>query len=123
RRFALIEVVAAVALLAALAAGSWLILRRGLRPLEQMAGATRTIAAGDLSVRVEPADGRSEVGQLGMAMNSMLDEIEQSFNERAATEASLRRFLSDASHELRTPLTSIRGFAELYRLNGARDDF
>jgi two-component system OmpR family sensor kinase len=28
----------------------------------------------------------------------------------------MRRFVADASHELRTPLTSIRGFAELHRL-------
>jgi two-component system OmpR family sensor kinase len=46
----------------------------------------------------------------------MLDEIEEAFAEREATEQRLRQFLSDASHELRTPLTSIQGFAELFRL-------
>lgn len=112
-----IELIAALALLSALGAGSWLILRRGLRPLEQMAGSAATITAGDLSQRVEPADDRTEVGQLGLALNTMLDGIEASFQERDATEQRLRQFLSDASHELRTPLTSIQGFAELFRLD------
>jgi two-component system OmpR family sensor kinase len=48
----------------------------------------------------------------------MLDEIEEAFAERDATEQRLRQFLADASHELRTPLTSIQGFAELFRLGG-----
>ena len=110
------ELFAGLALLGALTAGSWLILRRGLRPLENMAVSARSISAGDLSQRVAPADGRSEVGQLGLALNSMLGEIETAFQEREATEARLRQFLTDASHELRTPLTSIQGFAELFRV-------
>ena len=116
RRLVRIEMAAAAILLAALAAGAWLILRRGLRPLEKMADSASTITAGDLSVRVSPAESHTEVGQMGLAFNSMLDGIEGSFREREATERRLRQFLADASHELRTPLTSIRGFAELFRL-------
>jgi two-component system OmpR family sensor kinase len=117
----LIEVVAAAVLLGLLAVGSWLVLRRGLRPLEQMATSARSITAGDLSQRVAPADDRSEVGELGLALNTMLGDLETSFDERAATEQRLRQFLSDASHELRTPLTSIQGFAELFRLGADQD--
>ncbi len=120
-RLLLIETGAGVALLALLAGGSWLILRRGLRPLENMAHSASEISAGDLSHRVAPADGRSEIGQLGLALNTMLDEIETAFREREETEARLRQFLADASHELRTPLTSIQGFAELWRLGDATD--
>lgn len=116
RRLVRIEFTAAVVLLSTLAGGAWLILRRGLRPLEEMAGSAATITAGDLSERVAPADDRTEVGQLGLALNTMLDGIEVSFREREASEARLRQFLADASHELRTPLTSIQGFAELFRL-------
>jgi two-component system OmpR family sensor kinase len=116
-RLVIIETAAAVVLLALLAAGSWLILRRGLHPLEQMAASARSITAGDLSQRVAPADQRTEVGQLGLALNTMLGEIEEAFQEREATERRLRQFLADASHELRTPLTSIQGFAELFRLD------
>ena len=116
RRLTFIEGGAALALLTALAGGSWLILRRGLRPLEHMATSARSITAGDLSRRVVADDPRTEVGQLGLALNTMLGEMEVAFRERDATERRLRRFLADASHELRTPLTSIRGFAELFRV-------
>jgi two-component system OmpR family sensor kinase len=121
RRLVAIETTASLALLAILATGAWFILRRGLRPLEEMATSARSITAGDLSQRVEPADARSEVGQLGLALNTMLGEIEAAFREREATEMRLRQFLSDASHELRTPLTSIQGFAELFRLGADQD--
>ena len=115
-KLATTELVAALCLLALVALGAWLVLRRGLRPLEQMAATASTITAGQLATRVEPADERSEVGQLGLALNTMLGRLEGAFDEREATEQRLRQFLADASHELRTPLTSIQGFAELFRL-------
>ncbi|MBI2704261.1 MAG: HAMP domain-containing histidine kinase [Actinobacteria bacterium] len=118
-----IEATAASLLLALLAAGSWYILRRGLQPLESMATQAHSITAGDLdlSQRVSPSEDKTEVGQLGMALNTMLGEIEDAFREREATEQRLRQFLADASHELRTPLTSIQGFAELARLGADQD--
>lgn len=116
RRLIVIEVIAATAILAVLGTGSWLILRKGLRPLENMAIQASAISAGNLADRVTLANNRSEVGQLGLALNTMLGGIEQSFIERQATEDRLRQFLADASHELRTPLTSIQGFAELSRM-------
>ncbi|MCU1345648.1 MAG: histidine kinase, partial [Acidimicrobiia bacterium] len=121
-RLLLIESLSAVALLAVLGTGSWLVLRRGLRPLERMATSARSISAGDLSQRVTPADSKSEVGQLGEALNTMLGEIEAAFKEREANEQRLRQFLADASHELRTPLTSIRGYAELARMRAQPTD-
>jgi two-component system OmpR family sensor kinase len=98
----------------------WL-LRRGLRPLEDMATTAGAIAAGDLGRRVPAADDTSEVGRLGSALNVMLTRIEEAFDEQSAAEARLRQFVADASHELRTPLTSIQGYTELLR-RGAFDD-
>jgi two-component system, OmpR family, sensor kinase len=95
---------------------TWLVVRRGLRPLERMGVAARS-AATDLSQRVEPATASTEVGRLGLAINTMLGQLETAFAERAANEQRLRHFVSDASHELRTPLTSMRGYAELLRRN------
>jgi two-component system OmpR family sensor kinase len=121
-RLVLIEGAAGAALLVLLGTGSWLILRRGLQPLERMAVTAGSIRAGDLSHRVDAADGRGEVGELGLALNTMLDDLERAFAERDATAQRLRQFLADASHELRTPLTSIRGFAELFRLGDEQVD-
>ncbi len=110
-----LEFLVSIAVLIALAAGAWLIIRLSLRPLQKMADTAGEIAAGDLSRRVEETDDRTEVGQLGNALNIMLGRIETAFREREASEARLRRFVADASHELRTPLTSIRGYAELFQ--------
>jgi len=79
------------------------------------------IAGGDLSHRVEPETDRTEVGRLGMALNRMLERLEEAFSRREASEERLRQFLADASHELRTPLSSIRGYAELYRMGATED--
>jgi two-component system OmpR family sensor kinase len=119
-RLLLIEVLVTAAVLGGIGMTAWWLVRRGLRPLDQMAATAGRIAAGDLSERVETTDPRTEVGQLGLALNTMLSGIEGAFAARAASEDRLRRFLADASHELRTPLTSIRGYAELFD-RGARD--
>jgi len=108
--------------LLALALVAWLIVRLGLRPLDRIGDTAGAIAAGDLSRRVSPATPATEVGRLGIALNAMLDRLEQAFAEREASETRLRRFLADASHELRTPLSSIRGYAELFRIGAARDE-
>ena len=109
-----VELLVSLAILLGLGVlASWIV-RRDLRPLEQMAETAGEIASGSLDLRVTPADGRTEVGRLGLALNAMLGEIETAFAARAASEGRMRRFLADASHELRTPLTSIRGYAELF---------
>jgi two-component system OmpR family sensor kinase len=88
--------------------------RQATRPLEAIAATADSIAAGDLSRRVDDATDSSEVGRVGVAINAMLNEIEGAFKRRDASESRLRRFVADASHELSTPLTSIRGYAELF---------
>jgi two-component system OmpR family sensor kinase len=120
-RLLLVEALVIAGVLAVLAIGAWWLVRLGLRPLDRMGNTAGAIAAGDLSRRVEPADDRTEVGRLGLALNSMLAQIERAFREREASEGRLRRFLADASHELRTPLASIRGYAELFRIGATRD--
>ncbi len=120
QRLVVIELIVVGGVLLAIGLLSWWLVRLGLRPLDRMAETAGAIVGGDLSKRVEPADDRTEVGQLGTALNTMLGRIETSFDEQRASEARLRRFIADASHELRTPLTSIRGYAELFR-RGAAD--
>jgi two-component system, OmpR family, sensor kinase len=114
-----VELIVIAAVVLALVALAWFVIRVGLRPLDRIGATAGAIAAGDLSRRVSPAGQRTEVGRLGLALNAMLGQIEHAFAERQASEDRLRRFLSDASHELRTPLTSIRGYAELFRMGAA----
>ena len=94
---------------------SWWLIRAGLRPVDRMIDTAAAIAGGDLSRRVPGADPRTELGQLGTALNEMLGQIERSTAARVASEERMRRFVADAAHELRTPLTSLQGNAELYR--------
>ena len=116
-----IEVIASGIVLLALTVLVIWVVRRGLRPLEDVVTAADGVAAGDLSHRVPVSNPNTEVGHLGVAFNTMVDRIEESFAERDESEDRLRRFVADASHELRTPLTSIRGYAELFR-QGAVDE-
>jgi two-component system OmpR family sensor kinase len=109
-------------------AGYWVV-HRSLQPLVEVEKTAVSIAAGQLDSRVPQGDPNTEVGQLALALNGMLAQIQRAV---AASEASaekahlsedrMRRFITDASHELRTPLTTIRGFAELYRQGGGDVD-
>lgn len=102
-------------LITLIAVASRIVIKVGMRPLEDVEDTAEQIAAGDLSARMPDANPHTEVGRLVTSLNSMLGRIETSFAARAESENKLRRFVADASHELRTPLTAIRGFSELYR--------
>ncbi|HEY6744696.1 MAG TPA: HAMP domain-containing sensor histidine kinase [Mycobacteriales bacterium] len=118
-----IAAVAAAGLLLTGIAGA-LIVRLALRPLRRVAATATRVSelpldrgAVDLSERVPAADTdpRTEVGQVGAALNRMLGHVSQALTARQASETRVRQFVADASHELRTPLASIRGYAELTR--------
>jgi two-component system OmpR family sensor kinase len=103
---------------------TWLIVSYALRPLRRVAATATEVASMeldrgevDLSVRVPAADTdtRTEVGQVGAALNTMLGHVDSALKARQASESRVRQFVADASHELRTPLASIRGYAELTR--------
>jgi two-component system, OmpR family, sensor kinase len=116
-----IELAVSLGLLAALLVLMTVLVRLGLRPLEDMARQADAIADGDLTRRVKPDDGDGEIARLGRALNGMLEQIETAFAQRTRSEERLRSFLADASHELRTPLTSIRGYAELLQKDALGD--
>ncbi|MFD5507885.1 sensor histidine kinase [Streptomyces sp. NPDC127051] len=95
-----------------------------LRPLRRVAAtATRVselplhsgVPALHERVPEAEADPRTEVGQVGAALNRMLGHVSSALMARQQSETRVRQFVADASHELRTPLASIRGYAELTR--------
>ncbi len=109
-----------------------LLVRRQLRPLNEVAETAHAVAelplsSGeiDLTDRVPahltdrvPAhltDERTEVGRMGAALNVLLAHVETSLEARHRSEQQVRQFVGDASHELRTPLATIHGYAELSR--------
>ncbi|GAA1478271.1 HAMP domain-containing sensor histidine kinase [Nocardioides aestuarii] len=107
---------------AAAAVGGTLLVRRQLRPLRDVAGTAHRVselplATGDVAVheRVPErlTDEHTEVGQVGAALNTLLDHVETSLEARHRSEQQVRQFVADASHELRTPLATIQGYAEL----------
>ncbi|MFH8345055.1 sensor histidine kinase [Streptomyces sp. NPDC018045] len=123
-RLIVVEVcVTAAGLVAAGLAGAATV-RIALWPLRRVAAtATRVselpLHRGEVAlherVPAAEADPRTEVGQVGAALNRMLGHVGSALAARQESETRVRRFVADASHELRTPLASIRGYAELTR--------
>ncbi len=127
----LVAVEAAVALAGLTVAGCLcaVVIRRQLRPLGRVAATAVEVSRSPLGhgevttltrVPERDTDPGSEAGQVGAALNRMIDHVESSLAERRRSEEQMRRseermrrFLADASHELRTPLASIAGYAEL----------
>lgn len=121
-RLVRIELGVALAGLLLAGAASALLVRLNLRPLIRVAGTARRVSQvrldrGEVALveRVPAGDTdlRTEVGQVGSALNTMIEHVAAALAARQASETQLRQFLADASHELRTPLAAIRGYAEL----------
>jgi heavy metal sensor kinase len=84
----------------------WYAAGRALHPLQQVARAAETVAAGDLSMRIVPSGTGDELDQLSTTFNHMMERLGQNFHQ-------IQQFSIDASHELRTPITAIRGQLEV----------
>ena len=112
------------------ALAGWALVSRQMAPLRTVADTAHTVATLPLStgeigttVRVpdDLTDERTEVGQVGAALNTMLAHVEHALDERHRSEQQVRQFVADASHELRTPLATIQGYAELSRRTSTPD--
>ncbi|GGY79387.1 sensor histidine kinase [Streptomyces nitrosporeus] len=90
------------ALLLLVAAVTWLVTRRALRPVEGIRGELAAITASqDLRRRVPEPGSRDEIARLARTTNETLTALEESVERQ-------RRFVADASHELRSPIASLR---------------
>lgn len=92
---------------------AWLMSRWVAAPLQRLAGAARSVAAGRYQQRVPP-EGPAEVESLALDFNRMVERVR-------ATQQGQRDFVANVSHEMKTPLTSIQGFAQAI-LDGAASD-
>ncbi|WP_280309735.1 sensor histidine kinase [Nocardia abscessus] len=88
-------------LLAVVAAVTWLVTRRALRPVEAIRRQLAEIMDGDLSRRVPEPGSRDEIARLASTTNATLAALEESAERQ-------RRFIADAAHELRSPIASLR---------------
>ena len=104
------------------------LVRTALAPLERVAGTAQRVAsqrldAGEVSIHERVPDTilatSAELGQVGGALNTLLDHVDEALAAHQRSENHMRQFLADASHELRTPLASIRGYTELIEREGA----
>jgi signal transduction histidine kinase len=102
-----------VAIVLAFAAGT-LLARRIARPLEQLAQAARSVAAGNLMQQVPVDKEIKELHSLGESFNYMTGSLQKS-------DESKNVFIANVTHELRTPLTVIKGTVETLE-DGALDD-
>lgn len=77
---------------------------RLVRPLRQMAAATRRFGEGDFSMRIR-VSGKDEIAELATALNNMAISL-------SSVEDMRRSFVANVSHELKTPMTTIAGFID-----------
>ena len=80
---------------------------KALKPIRRVIDATRRVAAGDFSVRVD-IKGIYELEELSSSFNKMAQEL-------SSIETLRSGFVNDFSHEFRTPIVSLRGFAKLLK--------
>jgi len=85
--------------------GGFVLVRRALKPVEQIAHKAQDITQHNLSQRLPVVQTGDELERLSISLNHMISRIEDSIQ-------SSKQFVADASHELRTPLTVLRGELE-----------
>lgn len=88
------------------ALSGFLIVRRGLRPLKQLAAQTAAIGPNKPGARIDPVSYASEVQPWIGQFNALLNRVESAY-------AQLEAFNADVAHELRTPLANMMAQVEI----------
>lgn len=88
-----------------------LILKKELRPLQELNENAKNIAEGFYHQRIV-VKRKDEVGQLGENFNKMAEAVEVRTNRLRESEQRKTIFMGDLTHELKTPMTAISGYAQ-----------
>lgn len=86
--------------------------RRTTRPMDELAGLARAVAAGERGRRLSPERTDTELGRTAAAFDAMLEALESAETRSRESESRYRHFLADVAHELRTPLAGVQASAE-----------
>lgn len=84
------------------------------RPLRRLEQASRKIAEGTYSSRVQVTS-EDELGQLGESFNAMAQAVEEHMAALEEESQKQKRFVAAFTHEIKTPMTAILGYANLLR--------
>jgi len=78
-----------------------------IKPIKELAAATKKIAAGNYQVKLK-TNRKDELGRLATGFSTMAEGLSQMEEKR-------QEFVSNVSHEIQSPLTSIKGFSQALR--------
>ncbi len=89
-----------------LAAGSFFIAQRAMRPVVSITTSAQIITSGNLKERIQGVNTRDEIGELAETFNNMIDRIAETVDRE-------QHFTADVAHELRTPLTAMEASVDV----------
>ena len=107
---------AAAGLALFVAALTWWLVGRALRPVAAIRREFTEITERDLHRRVPVPRARDEIHRLARTMNATLDRLHRAMTRQ-------RQFVADASHELRSPIAVLRAQLELLLARPSRTDW
>lgn len=85
---------------------SYLVTRRPIKTAEEISRATKAVAKGDFTIRLNEKTSVSEFREMANNFNIMVKELEN-------TEMLRKDFIENVSHEFKTPLSAIEGYTTL----------
>ena len=96
------------------AIGAMYVSKKFINKLRRLIATMNEIKENGINKRAEISELKDEVDEVNIVFNSMMDELEEAFDEQS-------RFIADASHEFKTPLTALHGHLSMIKRCGKND--
>lgn len=96
------------------AIGAMYVSKKFINKLRRLIATMNEIKENGINKRAEISELKDEVDEVNIVFNSMMDELEEAFDEQS-------RFIADASHEFKTPLTALHGHLSMIKRWGKND--